>query len=449
MFRFKFLRASHLVAILALAAIALCGIPRSYAATGTSKSQSTSSFTGWLAASKVTGQLRDYYFTEKYQYHLPFRHSNSLGGWLNIHTPSVWGLSADIDVATAQALGLNSSNPSANVPSLPDTNLTVLQQAYLQYQSHGFQFRAGDQEINTPMASSDPIDYRVIKPSYQGFGASYHISSAFTVYAYRMFRFKGYAMSGYERVDTGKYVNNVIAPLPQVNSIGFGAYGGKWHHGSSTAQVWYYNFYNRLDALYGEYNYHMGIGGHFLKAILLGVQAGKEWNAGSQVASYQNVNSRLYGAQIGFVVPHNIVFLAYNDVPYQAGAFRGGAYVSPYQQGNYDSHTFYTANFGTSLVSETASPGHSFLLKDVLKFPHYHLLFVGEYAITHAPDHYLGASGPLSGVGNAHSMTFVAQYGFAPHWSAKFLYFYVDNNNSFLGRINAGRFYLTYTFPGA
>ncbi len=448
---FFHLRAKTLFLILSFSLPSLLLAPSALAGSKThsnKKAKDPSSFTSWLAKSKITGQFREYYFTKKFQNILPFRHSNSLGGWINIHTPSASGWSGDVGFATAQSLGLNSNAADTQVPSLPPTNLTVLEQAYIQYARYGLQVRAGDQPMETPLASTNLIDYRVIKPTYQGIGATYRATKDITLYAYRMFRFKGYTSSGYETLDTGKHHENFIAPIAQVKSGGFATYGMKWHHRGSTAQLWYYDFYNRLNTAFGEYTYHLGLGHPFLKAMLFGVQYAKQWNTGNQVLPYKDVNSSLYGAQIGFVVPHNIVFLAYNNVPNKPGSFRSGGFASPYQYGNYDTHTFYTDNFGTSLGSDVATPGHVYSIKDVLKFPREHLLFVGMYSLLHAPDQLIGSNGTFTGVGTAHTWEFVAKYGFAKDWSAKFLYVNIDNNSA-LGTIQIGRFFLTYTFPGA
>lgn len=403
--------------------------------------------TSWLSNSKVTGQFREYYYTEQYGNILPFKHSNSMGGWLNVHTPGYKGLSLDVGAYTAQSLGLNTNSEKSQIKSLPSSNLTVLGQAYLQYAGHGLKLRAGDQPLNTPFAQTDALDLRMIPPMFQGVGGSYHTPvSGLSLYAYRMFRFKGWDSSGFAKTDTGKNPYNVIAPVPQVSSIGFGAYGAKEHYKNSKLQLWYYDFYNRLRLGYGEYNYHYKLGYAGIKALIFGAQYAKEWNAGSQVAPYQHVNSNLSGVRFGFAVPHNTLLLSYNDVQNHPGDFRGGGFVSPYQLGAYDTPTIYTDVFGVSLGSVVASPGHAYGIKDILKFPGHHLLFIGKYTILDTPQHFVGTSGVIDGVGRAaNTWELIGKYGFAPHWSFKFLYASIHKHSK-LGTIRVGRLFLTYTF---
>lgn len=434
----------------------LCGAclmltPVAQAATGATaghkKADPPDPFTSWLAQSKITGQFREYYYTQKFQNILPFRHSNSLGGWLNVHTPSFHGFSFDVAAYTAQSLGLNSHSAASQIKSLPDTNLTVLGQAYVQYQGHGLKIRAGDQPLNTPFAQSSAVDFRMIPPMFQGIGGSYKTPlKGFSVFAYRMFRFKAFNSTGFETTDTGFNPYNAISPIPQVTSDGFAVYGAKEHYGASTAQLWYYDFFNRLSLGYGAYDYHWGIGGRYLKAVLLGGQFATEWNTGNQKAPYKNVDSKLYGLQVGFVVPHDILFLSYNNVSTNPGSFRAGGFVAPYLLGNYNTPTVYTDVLGASLGSGApALPGHAYSIKDVVKLPQYHTLLVGAYTIIHSPNQILGANGTLSGPGNAHAWELIGKYGFAPGWAVKALYVDIDNNSA-LGKIQLLRFYLTYNF---
>ncbi len=425
----------------------LVAFPAAYAANSTQHKKDPSSFTSWLAQSKVTGQFREFYYTQKFQNILPFRHTNSLGGWFNIHTPGYHGWSLDAGAYTAQSLGLNAHSQATQIKSLPDFNLTVLGQAYLQYKGYGLKLRAGNQLIDTPFAQSNEVDFRMIPPMFQGIGGSYKTPvKGLSLYAYRMFRFRGFVSSGFERTDVGFNPYNVINPIPQITSAGFAAYGAQEHFGSSTAKLWYYDFYNRLSLAYGEYDYHMGIGGHFLKALLLGAQYAKEWNTGNQTLPYQNVDSELYGLRVGFVVPHNIVFLSYNGVRSNPGAFRAGGFVTPYLMGNYNTPTIYSNILGAAIgAGAPALPGHAYSIKDVVKFPHYHTLLIGAYTVIHAPDSIMGASGPLGGSGTSHAWEFIGKYSFSHGWATKVLYVSIDNNSA-LGKIQLLRFYLTYNF---
>lgn len=425
-----------------LGVVGCSGTTLAYAA-----AQGSDGLSAWLANSKITAQLRDYYFTEQYAHILPFKRANSLGGWINIHTPNYRGLSLDVGGYTAQSLGVNPSDPKQTVPSLPSSDLTVLGQAYVQYAGHGLTIRAGNQPLNTPFAQSNALDTRMIPPMFQGVGGRYKTPvPGLSLYGYRIYRFKGWASTDFTNTDTGKSATNLIAKIPQVKSNGFVTYGVRDHYRNLRSQVWYYDFYNRLRLGYGEVKAHVGLERGPLKALLFGAQVAREWNTGHQTLPYQHVDSNLYGARVGIVVPHDVALLSYNAVTRHDGAFRGGGFVSPYQLGAYDTSTIYTDVFGVSLGSSVASPGQAWSLKDIWKLPQQHLILIGDYTHLNAPSRFIGANGTLPGVGaHAHTEEFIGKYNFAKNWQAKLLYARI-NTNSKLGAIQVGRFYLTYSF---
>lgn len=403
------------------------------------------SFSQWLSQTKVTGQFRAYYLTKHYQYFKPFQHSGSVGGWLNIDTAPFHDFSADLGVYTAQSLGLNPTNPVARVTELPADNVTTLGQAYLQFKSSGFTVRGGNQAINTPFANNS--DFRMIPATFQGVSAVWASAApGLTLSFYRMFRFKPWWASGFERTDTGKSPYNGIAQVPAVDSGGFAAFGAKYARTPLDIGGWYYDFYNRLSLGYGEVHYHVGIGGHFLKALILGGQAAREWNTGNQADPYRDVNSTLYGAQVGFAVPHNVIFASYNRVPIHDGSFQAGGFVDPYLQGNFNSSPIFTDIFGMSMGSQFGVPGHGYSIKDVIKLNR--LILIPAYTTY---DFVASATGPggqtVNGPGSIHGYMLIAKYNLTNHWQFEFDGAYKQSKAP-IGKVALAFFDLRYTFGG-
>jgi len=409
------------------------------------EAQQYDSFDQWISQTKITGQLRFAYYTVDWQHIHPFQHSSSFGGWLNLKTAPFHNFSIDVTLNTAQALGLNPTNLAAEVPELPATNVSALSQAYLQYKHGGVTVRGGNQAINTPFANES--DFRMIPATFQGVSAVWADAlPGLTLSAYRMYRFKPWWATGFERTDTGNSPFNA-GQVPAVDSIGFAAFGAEYQNKSLKLSGWYYDMYNRLDLMYGEASYHVAIGGHFLKALILGTQALRESNTSSQVAPYRDVNSKLYGAQLGFVVPHNVIFVSYNDVPTHDGSFQAGGFVDPYLQGNFNSSPIYTDIFGMSLGSQFGLPGQGYSIKDVIKLDR--LTLIPGYTNYHLISHAIGPSGePVSGPGNINGWMLLATYNLTPHWQIVYSGAFKQSKSK-VGRISPNFFMLKYDFGGA
>lgn len=402
----------------------------------------------WLRQSKVTGQFRTYYYTKRYSHLLPFRHTFSTGGWLNVHTPGVQGFSADVGVYTAQALGLNAhaNYLRTNILTLPAGNITTLGQAYLQYRRAGWRIRAGNQIIKTPFAG--PTDFRMIPGAFQGVDVRYGSGAGpLSFEALRMFRYKPWYSSDFTRLDAGNNPPTYFLPtnLPAVSTTGFLAAGAKARLGPSKARLWYYKFYRRLNLVYGDYEYHLPLHAGIAHAMSISVQGAREWNASNQVAPYQRINSTLYGAQLGFFLPHNIVFLGYDGTPVRQGDFRGGAFVAPYTQGAVDTNTVYTdilgGSFGTSLL-----PGHAFAVTDVAPLPSHHLKVIAKFVTARLASPVQGAAGPIHPAPRfMNTGMLIVHYYFKPGWDleGQLDRFKTDTR---VGMITYARVMLRYTF---
>lgn len=401
-----------------------------------------SSFDDWVSQTQVTGQFRTGYFTTHWQNIHPFQHTFSIGGWLNLKSAPVNGFSVNLSVATAQSLGLNSSNPAANNQEVPSKNVTTLLQAYAQYHFRDMTVRAGNQLISTPFANDS--DFRMIPASFQGVSVVVKdLVPDLTLSGYRMYRFRPWWSASYGRTDTGSTVFNAGQVAP-TDSDGFAALGASYSGKHLTASGWYYDFTDRLQLAYADMQYRVKLAAGPVKEIIGGVQALREFNTGDQVLPYRNVGSKLYGGQIGLAVPYNTVFLSYNDVPVQPGKFQGGGFVDPYLQGNFNSSPIYTDIFGMSLGSQFGLPGRGYGIKDVIKIGG--LTLIPGYTEYHFVSVVAGPEGgAVHGPGSIHGFDLIAIYRISRDWSFLFSGAYKQSKSA-VGRISPNFFQLRYTF---
>ncbi|MCE5388788.1 MAG: hypothetical protein K0041_09450, partial [Acidithiobacillus sp.] len=133
----------------------------------------------------VDGQVRAYYFSRDFGKNQPNLSAFSLGGYLNAHTASLAGFSADVGFYTANSLGANRVNPDVTLMG-KGTSINALGQAYLQYEiPQVLLIRAGNQIVNTPWANSS--DSRVIPATFQGVFAQVSPYCGWNIYGMRMF----------------------------------------------------------------------------------------------------------------------------------------------------------------------------------------------------------------------------------------------------------------------
>lgn len=401
----------------------------------------------WLSKTEFTGQLRAYYFSQFYENIRPSQLTNSVGGWFKLETPDISGFNLGLAAYTAQNIG--SREDARENTSLPNKDVTTLGQAYLQYKNAGLKLRLGRQPIETPLAESMGVDYRMIPPFYEALGGHYKLPSEnLEIHGYKVFRFKGYGYSGFNKLDTGANPSNQIGVLPQTSSSGFETIGVKSKYRNSNLDFWYYHFDNRLNAFYTEGSHRIDTNRNFLKSVSLSAQFSHEWDTSDQKGDYKDVDSDLYGIEIAAQLPYNEVALSYNEVTSHPGAYRGGGFISPYQQGNYNTTRFFTNQLGASLSSVDVAPGRAYSLNDTIRLPNHGLTLAFGYTHLDSPELVRGSNGFFKGSGsNAHSYQLVARYQISENWKLQSLLARIDRKGP-LGSIQVAHFYLTYDFGG-
>lgn len=119
-------------------------------------------------------------------------YATAIGGHLKYELAELNGFSAAAAFAISHDIGFATGDEGVKQnPELSssDGEYSVLREAYLNYKSGDFNFRAGRQLIDTPLADSD--DIRMIANTFEAYIASYQLSN-FSFMAGKLQKWQGY-----------------------------------------------------------------------------------------------------------------------------------------------------------------------------------------------------------------------------------------------------------------
>ncbi|MCW8838468.1 MAG: hypothetical protein OQK11_07185, partial [Thiovulaceae bacterium] len=194
-------------------------------------------FKGIFSDAKVVGQIRSISagYNNK-EMGVNDTYATAIGGALKYELASLNGFNAafgvlvsnDIDWATGESQKHNDELSSSN------TEYITTSEAYINYKNKGFNFRAGRQLIDTPLADSD--DIRMIANTFEGYTLTYDISD-FTFYAAKYGKWQG--------VDAG--LDNGWQKLCQ-HGVNIG--GISYTNSQKYLNAWYYNMTGLTNAVY-------------------------------------------------------------------------------------------------------------------------------------------------------------------------------------------------------
>jgi len=313
----------------------------------------------------VTGDIRFYNFSTDYtDADSPSISATSLGGGLNILTGPIFSedFKLGVSVYTARPVGLNSSNEEHLFTSLPSDSITTLGQSYLQYQHEHLLIRAGNQLIDTPWLNA--ADTYMIPATYQGFYGTYTLWQDITFTALRTFRFKARTADHFTPTNLYNPENlgeHAMTAFGTTDDHGALAFGGQLKKNSWNGQLWYYQFYDLANLVYGDARYDFD-NTHTVKPYVAG-QALREWGSGDNIlAPYAggNAHANVFGLLTGITIQQATFSFAYNDIPKNNDTFQNGDILSPYTVG-YHSDPLYTTSMLTGLIE--ASSGQAIKLK--------------------------------------------------------------------------------------
>ncbi len=302
---------------------------------------------------KITGEVRSYYFTRDYSKPGKIRQSAySLGGDLDLLTGSFFGgFRIGAAVYTAQSLGLNSDDALHVDSTLPGKSINALGQAYLQYSRGAFLIRGGDQLINTPWLNA--ADSRMIPETYRGFLGTFTPNKDLTFTAFRIYEFKSRVANDFSATNVYNPENQgmPIAKLGTTTNDGAQAMGVHYKTEVIDTQLWGYQFLDYAKLFYTDvqYTFKNKSAINPLIAAQFLTETGDGNNTLNQVSTGK-ANSTGYGALVGVEVPSAKITFAYNRIIPSTGAFNNGDVVSPY---TLTSDPLYTTSMIAGLVDKT------------------------------------------------------------------------------------------------
>lgn len=153
----------------------------------------TSTLSGMFEEGKISGEIRSMYAGYKIEKAGESDiYATAIGGHLKYELAELNGFSAAAAFTLSHDIGFATGDEGVKQnPELSssDGEYSVLREAYFNYKSGDFNFRAGRQIIDTPLADSD--DIRMIANTFEAYIASYQLSN-FSFMAGKLQKWQGY-----------------------------------------------------------------------------------------------------------------------------------------------------------------------------------------------------------------------------------------------------------------
>jgi len=141
---------------------------------------SVEKFKHMFSDGKVSGQLRSVYAGyEQLKFGETDTYATALGGGLKYELASLYGFNGAVAFKTSQDLDFATGDKkkAKHNPELSSSkgNYTELSEAYINYTYKDFNFRAGRQVLDTPLADSD--DVRMISNTFEAYVITYELNN--------------------------------------------------------------------------------------------------------------------------------------------------------------------------------------------------------------------------------------------------------------------------------
>lgn len=235
---------------------------------------------------KVSGQLKSIYADYNYKQNAQGDvYSTAIGGIIKYELASLNGLNAAAAVYTSHDINFATGKDTHQNPELSSEKgyYTEMAEAYLNYKYNEFNFRAGRQTLDTPLADSD--DIRMIQNTFEAYIATYNLNG---------FKFMAGNIQNWQGFDAG-----LEDPWSKTGKDGTNLVGVKY---SDTLELsaWYYNITGVTNAFYID----GGVEYPFSKDITLHAMA--QYLNESELDN-SSVQSTVYGAMLELVV-HGLGF---------------------------------------------------------------------------------------------------------------------------------------------
>lgn len=330
----------------------------------------------------IDGYLRSYYFTRDFD-RIPDQSAYSLGGKLNALTDPFWGgFRLGATLWTAQPLGLSPDKRIHQDRTLPNSPVTSLGQAFLQYQNKHLLVRGGDQLITTPWLNE--ADTRMIPAAYEGVYSDLSPINNLDFIVMRITAFKSRINDGFSQTNLYNLSNESIPILALGDKTNPGVLAGatKYKTDNFTVQAWDYQFYRFAELAYTDAKYVFPIDSRVRP--LIGMQGAQEWAGGNNILErlgQGKVRATVFGVLTGVKVGDSQITFGYDNIPQRRGGFNNGDFVSPYTSG-YTADPLYTTSMVIGLIERTA--GSAFKFTNELFFLNKQIRFLTSYAKYHS-----------------------------------------------------------------
>ena len=195
---------------------------------------------------KVSGELRSVYAGyEQEEAGVSDTYATAFGGQLKYELAELNGFNAAAAFRISHDIGEATGDDGKQNPELSSTDgeYTVLSEVYLNYNNGDFNFRAGRQIVDTPLADSD--DIRMIPNTFEAYIATYELSN---------FSFIVGNLQDWQGVDA-----DLDLEWEKTGEDGTWFGGVTYSANDIEASAWYYNITKQINAAYFDISYNYKI----------------------------------------------------------------------------------------------------------------------------------------------------------------------------------------------
>lgn len=281
-----------------------------------------------LTAGTVNGNLRSHYNERDYETRADAP-AYAVGGGLRVETGPLGWVRLGAGFYTVQDLGMNDEDP-ARVDGRMGDDLEVVGEAYLNLAAAGTSITLGRQKLVTPFAN--PIDVFIVPFTFEALSIRNTSIPGLTLELDYVDEIKSAGSD--EFVDVGMWSANRYG-IAATETDGTLMLGAVYKEEGVALHAWWYDFADLFTSRYLQADYSflpMGPVEPFVSAQLISQRETGE-------ALLDTVDSTLYGLQAGVNVDRSRFTLGYTRIDENAGTFRNGAFLAPY---NFSTSPLYT-----------------------------------------------------------------------------------------------------------
>jgi hypothetical protein len=216
----------------------------------------------FLEKSSLTGNIRSHFQTKDFDTQADVS-AYSLGGKLKFETGSLKGWTAGAAFYMASDLNVNRDDLTSQNGLQPVSTLSVLGEAYVQYNYNKTQLKLGRQKIDTPFIN--PSDAFIAPVTYFGYSLKNNDLDYLELTAIHVTEIKLRQSNSFE--DTGQFLTKRLGVTP-ANTTGTTVFGVKWEKTNLKVEGWEYYLPDLFSMVF--FSGRLSILGHFrVQAILI------------------------------------------------------------------------------------------------------------------------------------------------------------------------------------